>query len=108
MAFKGGQRRRKNGVVASAISLARSLSASGQAFKDSGQKLAGTMVKNTSDTIKIKGIWDSGEVFIGDPPLSLKESLKSYPRSPVGFSWSYKGAAGPRAAHVRTASEVHG
>lgn len=48
----------------------------------------------------IKGLWQSAEVFIHDRPLPLKESLKSYPRSPLGFSWGYKGAGPAQLAYA--------
>jgi len=41
---------------------------------------------------KITGKFKDGKVFIGDKPLSAKESLAIVNHSPTGFSWGYSGS----------------
>ena len=42
--------------------------------------------------IKLKGIWETREVFLNDELLDPKPSQRAYNHSPDGFNWGYGGS----------------
>ena len=42
--------------------------------------------------MKIKGIWETGEIWVDDKLLDPANSQKVWNHSPDGFSWSYMGS----------------
>ncbi len=44
-------------------------------------------------TLRLKGIFQTGEVWLNRKPLSLEKSLGVFDYSPTGFSWGYGGFA---------------
>lgn len=49
---------------------------------------------NAGETLHLKGIFQTGEVWLNGNPLSPEKSLQVINHNPKGFSWSY-GGSGP-------------
>jgi len=43
-------------------------------------------------TFKLRGNYESGNVWLNDKPLSPEKSLKVKNHSPTGFAWAYSGS----------------